>query len=773
MRSWMIGLVLGIPPVALLPELPGLIVPFGLAGFGLLLIPVGTRGTQLCAGMAMGCALALWHGHALLQNRLPEECVRLPLQVSGQVSSLPRSSTLYDDTTRQRFEFVIASIAPLHCQVPKRLLLSYYGASRLVPGETWQFDVVLKKPWGLANPGSFNMQAWFAESRIDAVGSVRSGGAKRLAVATGARFLHHRLRGSISQRIDALPFDADVVAILQAITVADRSGIDARLWSLLQQFGINHLLVISGLHVGLVAGAGYLLGGLLVRAALVAGVAAHWLPSILALLFCSAYAALAGFSLSTQRALAMLVCFCVAGLVGRASASANNLLLAAAVVLILNPLAVLGSGLWLSFGAVAALLWLARWQAGMLRWRQLLWTHAFMSLVMLPMGAWWFGGSSLVAGFANLLMVPLIGMAVVPVALLAVLSHYLFPALSYWLWALAAWPLERVLPAARCLANSGSSWLYWHLVPGLPEVLLAGLGVMLFILPGARALRLLALLLVMPLVLPPLPVTARRSAAEPATTRVTVLDVGQGTSVLIQSGPRALLYDTGGGDPTGNNMASAVALPYIRRQGISRLDTLLVSHPDIDHSAGTTTLLSQLPVSRFLYGGELPEGSVGRPCLAGEAWQWPGGQRFRILSPGEEEGLSTNNGSCVLQIEAAGHRLLLAGDIDAAREKALVRQWGDQLLSDWLLLAHHGSKTSTSSAWLKAVQADHVIISSGYANRFGHPHVVVLERLERAGWRRETHVYNTASDGALEFKLAPGQSMEITRYRQKVKRFWM
>ena len=184
------------------------------------------------------------------------------------------------------------------------MLLSYYGPQRIVPGQRWQFRVHLKKPWGLANPGSFNMQAWFALSHIDAVGSVSKGGATRLAAAAGLDSLHHRLRAAISQRIAQLSFDPQVTAILRALTVADRSGIDSGLWLLLQQFGVNHLLVISGLHVGLVAGVGYLLGGLVQRLLLSAGLHSTLPPAMAALVCGAGYSALAGFSLSTQRALA-------------------------------------------------------------------------------------------------------------------------------------------------------------------------------------------------------------------------------------------------------------------------------------------------------------------------------------------------------------------------------------------------------------------------------------------------------------------------------------
>ena len=770
MRSWMIGLVLGLLPVPLLPQLPDPGVTLLLAGVGLAGLRGGTIPWRLLSGIALGGALGLSHGQSLLDHRIRDACVGLSLDVSGQVASLPRRSQLPDGSPRQRFEFAIDDVAPRSCDGPRRVLLSYYGPETIIPGDHWQFEVSLSKPWGLANPGSFNMQAWFAQTGIDAVGHVRGGRGSRLPHPPDLLHLPDRLRQQISGRIARLPLDADVRAIFAAVTVADKSAIDSELWSLFQQFGINHLLVISGLHIGLVAGAGILAGGLAGRVLLLAGVYCSWLPPALALVASCAYTALAGFSVSTQRALCMLLCFIVAGLAGRSTRSGNNLLLAACVVLGCNPLASLGSGFWLSFAAVAALLWLACWQRGQRRWLRLLWTHGFMSLAMLPLGAWWFAGSSLVAGPANLLMVPLVGIVIVPVALLAVLAAYLFPPAEMLLWHLAAWPLQHLLPAAARVASEGGDWLFLRLAPSLPDVLLAVLGVTLLAVPGSAAARALAALLVLPLVLARAPVGSGRGAGIPAgNTRVTVLDVGQGTAVVVRAPGRVMVYDTGGGDPGGDNMAAAVILPYLRLHGETALDTLVISHPDNDHSAGARTLLGAMPVGRVYYGGKSQDLAGGRPCAAGQAWQWPGGQRFQFLAPAPGEVLPSNDSSCVLLLEVAGHRLLLAGDIEGDRERELVRYWGGALASDWLLVAHHGSRTSSSHALLKAARPATAAISSGYANRFGHPHADVLQRLLQGGAR----VDDTVTGGALEYELVPGRPLQARRYRDQVKRFWM
>lgn len=766
MQSWMIGMVSGTTFVGWWPILPP---PTGcvlFAALALIALCWNSVVARVAGGLACGCFLGLAHGTELLQQRLLDECVGVPLLVTGVISSVPSNSWRLHYGQRQRFEFAVRDVFPSRCTGPSTLILSYYGDEKIRPADDWQFEVKLRKPWGLANPGSFNMQVWLAQQGVDGVGSVRKSGAVLQDGQTANLYLqHHRLRQTISERIERLNIHPDVSAILRAITVADKAGLDHQLWFLFQQFGVNHLLVISGLHVGMIAGVGYLLGGFLQRLFITTGVFSTYLPSLLVLFLAFSYSALAGFSLPTQRALCMLVCFVVAALLGRTSAASRNLLMAAVAVLALNPLAAIGSGFWLSFGAVSALLWLAKWQQGMPAVSRLLQTHGYMSLMMLPLGALFFGGGSIVAMLANLVMIPLIGLMVVPLALMAVVSFLCGWRLESILWQLAGWPLEQVLTWARGLASIGGSFVYVPLTASVPHALMGALAVILLLLPGTRLLKLLAPTLALPLMLSPTP-SPQTSSLD---TRVTALDVGQGTAVVVQSGDLALIYDTGGGDPDGMNMASMVILPFLRLQGINALDTLVISHADLDHSAGVMDLLAAMPVDRMRYGGDGLQYGSGRPCIAGESWRWPGGQVFQFLSPALETISSTNDGSCVLQIEVGDYRFLLPGDIGQERERTLVRYWGEKLQSDWLLAAHHGSKTSSSLTFLKHARPESVVISSGYANRFGHPHPSVTQRLKDA----EVSLYHTATEGALEFQLVSGQALKISAYRRIGRRYWM
>jgi len=286
-------------------------------------------------------------------------------------------------------------------------------------------------------------------------------------------------------------------------------------------------------------------------------------------------------------------------------------------------------------------------------------------------------------------------------------------------------------------------------------------------LPGR--LKLLVPLLAMPVFLP-----QTLSTALPLThTKLTVLDVGQGTAIVIQSGGRTLVYDTGGGDPQGSNMANRVILPYLRAQGIRSLDTLVVSHADNDHSAGLQTLVRAMPIKQLITGGERPFHPDAHACRAGQAWQWPSGVRFQMLSPESSSGptavLSNNNSSCVLQVHINNIRLLLPGDIDAQRERELVAYWRDDLRSDWLLAGHHGSLTSSSYAWLKTVQPRQLVFSNGYLNQFGHPHKKILRRSQALG----SETFSTADDGALEILITPNGLMSVNKYRTFYRRYWL
>jgi competence protein ComEC len=761
-RSRMIGLVVGVVLSGYSPLLPPTWLVLPLIVIAVTLYRLTAPRLSVLAGFPLGLALGVWSGNHYMAQLPDPDCESAELVAVGYIHSLPRLTPMQRTGVRARFEFNVESITPAHCNRPGRMLLSWYNPPALQPGQRWSVPLRLRRPWGLSNPGSSSMQAWYAASGIHSVGHVRSAApAELLQAASGAGV--NQLRHNLSLQIGTAQLPPESTAILKALTVGDRSGIDRRLWRLLQTYGINHLLVISGLHVGMVAGLGLMFGSALARLCWLCGAyrVATLLAPMSALLFAVSYTALAGFSVSTTRALVMLSCFLIAGMLGKANSRWSNFLLALLVVLLLNPLAALGSGFWLSFGAVATLLWLTMFQSPGPLWRSLVTTHVLMSLAMLPLGGFWFGGASVVSAPANLLMIPIVSFYVVPLALLGMACSLLDLPFAVPLWRASLWPLQQLIEPAEKLATSLPVDTFLPLTATVPTVLLAVVAMAAIAARTAAVVKVLALLLVVPLLLPVLAVT------DAGQLRLTVLDVGQGTAVVVRQGAHALLYDTGGGDPAGSNMANSVLLPFFRQVGVQQLQRLMISHPDNDHSAGMATVLDAMNVGTVLFGGSVEDTDGAQPCKPGKAWRWPGGTQFQILAASGSEGFSSNDSSCVVQITFRGQRILLPGDISERRERELVRYWRARLDSQWLLGAHHGSTTSSSMVWLKTVQPRHVVFSHGYLNRFGHPHGDVVARVASVGARG----HSTASSGALEFTFSQS-GIEVATDRDRWKPYW-
>ncbi|MEP5568076.1 MAG: DNA internalization-related competence protein ComEC/Rec2 [Halioglobus sp.] len=752
----MIGYLLG---ALAMTHSPWLLPSNSLPLLVLLMAGVVLRGPRgpLLLGVLCAAVMLSWCGHNLLKARLPETCNRQAFNVSGEVVSLPRVTSMAEGLIRQRFEFALHSVESRECSGPRKVLLTYYGDEKIVPGQWWEFEVSLRRPWGLSNPGSHNMQSWYSLSGIDGVGTAKSARSRKAGEGESWTRLHHRLRQRLAANIDAVGLSGPAESVLKAVTVADKSGLDYDMWSLLQGYGVNHLLVISGLHIALVAALAHAAGRVFASMlAIVAPSISRWRwAECSALCVAAMYVFLAGFSVATQRALLMLACFLLANMLQRQSAGFNSLLLAAFLIVVVNPLVMLGSGFWLSFTAVFALLWLAQWSTAGARARFVA-PHFFMALVMFPLGALWFGGASWVSAPANFLLIPVVGFFIVPLSLMgSMLSLLGLEGASTTVWTWAALPIDLLWPLASGIDDNAA--FFATLSASSLSVALSLLAAALIIVPLRRSVRLVCGVMLLPLFLSgPLP------ASSP---QINFLDVGQGTAVVFSVGERVLLYDTGGGNPAGPSLSQSVVLPWLRASGFDTIDDLVISHDDWDHSAGAADVMAALPVGQVWQGEQAVRG--GRSCSPGLSWQWRDKARFHILSlAAEQEG---NAASCVLLIEAAGYRFLLAGDIGVKEELELIRYWGESLDSDVLLVAHHGSKTSSSQAWLNAVSPSVAIVTAGYASRFGHPHDEVMKRLQRSG----AVVHETARDGAIT--MAPGITggLLISGHRWGYKPWWM
>lgn len=755
----LLGFCLGATLVAVSPNLPAIWAPPLLL---VLSVFCARKWRGPVVGLLLGIAWATYQGQRLVEQWLPPACERLPVTLRGYVASLPDVSMGPGDRPVQRFLLDVSSLSPGHCAGPARVRLSYYGDRLLAPGEYGEFHARLRVPWALANPGDANREAWYAVNGIHATGSV-----SRLALDNRPipwRYRHHSARAALQHAIDQVPGDPRSRGLLAALTVGARQRLAPDDWRLLKELGVVHLAVISGLHVALASAAGAALGRLLARAAILVrgGAALRQLPALLALLAATIYAALAGFSLPTVRALVMLGGALGALALRRNPVSPATLLLAVFVLVLLQPLATVSSGFWLSIGAVSALLWFTAWQPRRRPLATSLRVHLYLCVAMLPLTAWWFGGGSMIAPLANAIAVPVVGLLVVPMTLAASLLEILSPEIARWLW---QWPLlllHALLGLADALAAHTADMRYRPLTGAAYATGNAMLAVAMLGMRVPLMLKVSAGCLLFPLLLRE---SVDSSHARP---QLAVMDVGQGTSVVVTEGRHALVYDTGGGDPASYTVAASAVIPFLRRRGIETIDTLVVSHADRDHSAGVQALLEAFPVARVLLGEPLPGVSRGAACRAGAAWKWPGEVSFQVLTGPTKAGLNANDASCVLMVDLGGYRFLLPGDISVTRERELVQYWREALASDWLLAAHHGSGTSTASAWLRAVDPSGVILNHGRANPFGHPHSDVTRRLDRRGI--ETRA--TAKEGAIVFRVNAEGELGVTAARDGYAPFW-
>lgn len=697
----------------------------------------------LAAALAAFAATGLRAG-GRLADRLPAALEGQELVLTGVVAGLPQP-----DPQGVRFDFEPeqATLAGAVVRVPIRVSL-YWGRGHdadellLAPpppisaGQRWRLPVRLKQPHGLRNPGGFDLELWLFERRIGATGSVRSGsgaaGAAQLlaaAVAHPVDRLRQRLRDAILLRVP----QAGAAGVLAALAVGDQGAVDAADWALFRATGIAHLMSISGLHITMFA---WLAGG-------AAGfawrrsprLALRW-PAPLVARWCGvaaagAYALLAGWGVPAQRTVLMLAV--VAALrVGALRWPSLLVLLAAAFgVTLVDPWALLQPGFWLSFAAVAMLLVAAPQRAGEGRGlvpalRGALRTQAVASAGLTPLTLILFQQVAVLGFVANLIAIPLVTLLITPLALLGVG----WPAL----WTPAAWLVDALLAALGWLA--AWPWAVWS-PPAAPVWAAAAalLGAALLLLPLPPRLRWLGLPLLLPLLLPP---TERPPSGS---FDLVVPDVGQGAAVLLRTRAHLLLYDAGPRYGLQADAGQRVLLPLLRARGENRIDLLVLSHRDTDHVGGAGSLLQGLDVRALLSSLEPQhplrrEPPPHRRCAAGQRWQWDG-VAFEILHPpagGDGAALSANARSCVLRVVAAdGRSLVLTGDLDAAQEAALVRRAGAGLRAQLLLVPHHGSRSSSSAAFIAAVAPGTALVQAGYRNRFGHPAPEIQARYRDLG----------------------------------------
>ncbi|WP_337153713.1 DNA internalization-related competence protein ComEC/Rec2 [Pseudomonas protegens] len=736
MRSAMLALAAGLLALGFMPALPPGWLLLCMAILALMLLPFRTHPV---AFFLFGFTWACVSAQSALDDRLAPRLEAQTRWLEGRVSGLPEQAGGV-----VRFELEDAQAR--RERLPRRMRLAWHEGPALKSGERWRLAVKLRQPMGLLNPQGFDYQAWLLARRIGATGTVKAG--QLLAPAPQA------WRQGLRQRL--LEVEAQGRgAGLAALVMGDGSGLTRQDWQLLQDTGTVHLMVISGQHISLLAGVIYFA---------VAGLARHglwperlpWLPWACALAWLGAlgYGLLAGFDVPVQRACVMVALVLLWRMRFRHLRPGWPLLLALNAVLLAEPLASLQAGFWLSFAAVAILILIFAGRLGAWSWWQG-WTRAqwLIAIGLLPPLLALGLPISLSGPLANLLAVPWISFLVLPPALLGSLLLPVPHVGEGLLW-LAGGLLDGLFRLLGLIAGGWPAWV----PPQIPLWLwsMNALGCLLLLLPRGVPMRVLGWPLLLLAVWPPL---ARVPEGE---VEVWQLDVGQGLSFILRTRDHALLYDAGA-RVAEFDLGERVVVPTLHRLGIRRLDLMLLSHADNDHAGGAQAVQRAMPVGE-VRGGQpeaLPAGLQARPCDSGLSWVW-NGVRFRQWQ--WAAATDGNQASCVLQVEAAGERLLLTGDIDARAERALL----DSPLAvrtHWLQAPHHGSRTSSSMALLQRLAPDAVLISRGRGNAFGHPHPQVLARYRRL----DMAIYDSAEQGALRLQLGTFGAAHGLREQR---RFW-
>lgn len=701
-----------------------------------------------------GLLIAHYDAHTRLAERLDPQLQGVDLSVEGVVASLPES-----DARSVRFNFDVTHSAS---RLPAHLRLNwYYPRQAVKAGERWRFTLRLKRPHGSLNPGGFDYERWLLLQDIGATGSVHNPSqAQRLGDA-GHAYTVLRWRQRLAERLAALLPESENLGLIKALTLGDGEAISQQQWEVFRQTGIVHLMVISGSHIALVAGWCYFT----VRKLWAYSGCLRYSPQTVAALAAVGgglcYALLAGFAVPAQRAVVMALAGLLAVLMQRHVRPGYALAVAALLVVAAQPAAMLAPGFWLSFGAVALIAYVL---AGRLRQDSLLVSAVkiqwAMALGLTPLLLLFFQQVSLLSLPANFIAVPLVGFVAVPVALLAVLLLPLFPQGSRWLLQIADLSLQGLDSLLHGLLRFPYT-LVSHPQPAGWALLPALLGAFLLLAPRGIPGRWLGLVLWLPLLFP------LRDEIESGTVKMTLLDVGQGLSAVLQTRAHSLVFDTGAKYSENFDMGQAVLLPFLHSAGIATLDAVIVSHGDNDHSGGLAALLQGMATAQLSSSDPgILQSHAAEPCAGGRQWQWDG-VTFTLLALPKQAFEKENDNSCVLKVESAYGSILLPGDIEARAETWLAENYRDKLHADVLVAPHHGSKTSSTAAFLNHVKPDYVLIPAGYRNRFGFPHATVLQRYREIG----AQWLSSADAGAITVMLDK-QGKSVSTYRQTDGYYW-
>lgn len=670
--------------------------------------------------------------HELTVFQLSPAYIKKPIQITGVVTEIP-------DQEKGSVHFLLRWDTQEH---PLLRLNWYEPHPTVLVGDCWQFTVSLKPAWGLHNFGAFNYQRWLIFHGISATGTVLSSSSNTLLVR-GKHYAVSRWREQLVLLIQQAITDPDVVGLITALTVGSHALIEPTQWPVFQRTGTNHLMAISGLHIGMVSGFGFLFMGLIGRffPRLLLSIPLQSLQASTALLSAFIYGVMSGFSLPTQRAVIMVLCVMCSLLIRRSFFLWHRLVLAFCLVVLLDPFCFFSISVWMSFGSV---FWIAYLNSARFKpykklagwWR----LQIALCIGLMPMTLLAFQQVSFVGVLANLLAVPWVGFFIVPLCLLAAISSLLSRSCAILLFHLSGVLMKPIWHYLFFLSNA--SWAVW--AHNMSEPWVIGLGVMgvfLFLLPRGIPGRYMGLYLCLPLFF------YRPALPGKHELWLTMLDVGQGLSLLIQTQHHTLLYDAGPKSYFGFDAGESVVIPYLQYRGITHLDMMMISHGDNDHIGGADAILHDMPVQEII--SSIPDKfSKALSCYQGKHWEWDGVQ-FVILWPLKDKPYEDNNSSCGLRISDGKVNILLTGDIEKPAEQWLAENDPTGLASDIVVVPHHGSISSSTEPFVDLIKPKIALFSTGFYNRYHFPSRIVMDRYHRLG----AILYNTASEGAVFIKM--------------------
>ncbi|CAM4052778.1 ComE operon protein 3 [Bordetella tumulicola] len=749
-------------------------------------------------GIYVGVVSAIWQAQRRLDDGLADRHHDVVSRLVVRIADLPQG-----DAKHRRFMVELDEDRP--AGIPSRISVGWHALPDatlpdLKPGQVWRMALILRYPHAVRNPHGYDAEGRLFALGVRATATVR--GVPHLLRDepwSSAGILIERVRHWVRQGMQQALGDRRYAPVLIALAMGDQAAVAREDWQIFNRSGITHLVSISGMHVTLIAAVGGVFTVFLWRRARWRGTGvAEYLPAQVvgaaaALCVALLYCLLAGWGVPARRTFFMLAVVALAAIARLPLSPSRILALAGAAVCLLDPWSTLAAGFWLSFGAVAMLLkvgacmasgastrrpgWRARLRSILVEFG---WVQSAITLGLVPLLAYLMNQVSLASPLVNVYAIPIVSFLVTPLALvcaifgavpglqiLAHLSGVVGHAIFDTMMVLVTW-------------MSTSDWAVLDVAAApWPWMMLALSGVAWALQPSGWPVRAAGWLLMLPML------CWRPERPAPGYWTLTALDVGQGAALVIETATQVWLFDTGPGGGLATDAGERVVAPFLRARGYRSLDGLVVSHADMDHSGGLTSVLAALPVRQSYASFDLAallrkrargaamSGSNVVPrtpasmrlCEIDHTWEVDG-VRFRFLHPDalDQRDAPGNARSCVLFIQGHQHTALLPGDIGVAQERrftsALPRV-------DVMIAPHHGSTTSSSDALVRASDAAHVIAQAGYMNRFRHPAPVVQQRWLDAGarfWRTDHHGAVVATSDA--------SGLHVRAQAQVSRRYW-